>query len=155
MNYCVVFVWGEKLGWPRTLFIILLTFYIFKVKPKTRLLNGLILMSFDLHSTGQNRFHSNLMKTSGYFHLTNFNPDLLDTAKVKHISLMKQEYISYWQHTLQHSQNLEFYRLFKKDHTPCSCLHLTRNTCKRRALRTFARKSPNIDFSIKSLLQLG
>ena len=23
---CVVFVWGEKLGWPRTLFIILLTF---------------------------------------------------------------------------------------------------------------------------------
>ena len=24
MNYWVVFVWGEKLGWPRTLFIILL-----------------------------------------------------------------------------------------------------------------------------------
>ena len=24
MNYCVAFVWGEKLGWPRTLFIILL-----------------------------------------------------------------------------------------------------------------------------------
>ena len=24
LNYCVVFVWGEKLGWPRTLFIILL-----------------------------------------------------------------------------------------------------------------------------------
>ena len=23
---CVVFVWGEKLGWPRTLFIILLLF---------------------------------------------------------------------------------------------------------------------------------
>ena len=22
---CVVFVWGEKLGWPRTLFIILLS----------------------------------------------------------------------------------------------------------------------------------
>ena len=24
LNYCVAFVWGEKLGWPRTLFIILL-----------------------------------------------------------------------------------------------------------------------------------
>ena len=24
LNYWVVFVWGEKLGWPRTLFIILL-----------------------------------------------------------------------------------------------------------------------------------
>ena len=21
MNYCVAFVWGEKLGWPRTLFV--------------------------------------------------------------------------------------------------------------------------------------
>ena len=25
LNYWVVFVWGEKLGWPRTLFIILLS----------------------------------------------------------------------------------------------------------------------------------
>ena len=50
-----------------------------------------VLMSFDLHS-GKNSFHLNLIKMSEYFHLTNFNPDLLDTAKVKHIiSLMKQE----------------------------------------------------------------
>ena len=65
------------------------------------------------------------MKMSEYPHLTNFNPDLLDTIKVKHIiSLMKQEYISYWQHTFQHSPKLEFYRIFKKDYTSCSCLAL-------------------------------
>ena len=35
---------------------------------------------------------------------------------------MKQEYISYWQNTLQHSQKLEFYRSFKTDHTSSSYL---------------------------------
>ena len=47
---------------------------------------------------------------------------------------MKQEYVSYWQHTLQHSRKLEFYRIFKTDYTPSSCLDLTRNTSERRAL---------------------
>ena len=32
---CVVFVWGEKLGWPRTLFIILLTFKCARSRCKT------------------------------------------------------------------------------------------------------------------------
>ena len=35
---------------------------------------------------------------------------------------MKQEYISYWQNTLQHSQKLEFYRSFKTDHISPSYL---------------------------------
>ena len=47
---------------------------------------------------------------------------------------MKQEYISYWQNTLQHSQKLEFNRSFKTDHTPSSYLDLTRGTAGRRAL---------------------
>ena len=47
---------------------------------------------------------------------------------------MKQEYISYWQNTLQHSQKLEFYRPFKTDHTSSSYLDLTRGTAGRRAL---------------------
>ena len=29
---CVVFVWGEKLGWPRTLFIILLLLYLSSIQ---------------------------------------------------------------------------------------------------------------------------
>ena len=62
-------------------------------------------MSLGLHSAGKNSFHSNLMKMSEYFNLNNFNPYLLDTAKIKHfVCLMKQKYISYWQQALQHSQ---------------------------------------------------
>ena len=44
--------------------------------------------------------------------LPDFNPDLLDMVK-SYVSSMKQEYISYWKNTLQHSQNLEFYHKVK------------------------------------------
>ena len=92
-------------------------------------------MSFDLHCNGRNTFHSHLMNMSEYFKLPDFNPDLLDIAMVKsYVSSMKQEYISYWQNTLQHSQKLEFYRSFKTDHTSSSYLDLTRGTAGRRAL---------------------
>ena len=75
------------------------------------------------------------MKMTDYFNLTNFNPDLLDTSKIKHIiRLMKHEYISYWQNALQQSQKLEFYRIFKTQYIPSNCLDLTRNTSERRVL---------------------
>ena len=65
------------------------------------------LMSLGLHSTGKNSSHSNLMKMSEYFNLSNFNPDLLDAAKIKHfVSLMKQKYISYWQQAFQYFQKI-------------------------------------------------
>ena len=48
-------------------------------------------------------------------------------------SSLKQECISYWQNTLQHSQKLEFYRSFKSDHTSSSYLDLARGTAGRRA----------------------
>ena len=55
---------------------------------------------------------------SEYFNLPEFNTDLLDTAIVKNsVVLMKQEYISYWQNTLHHSQILEIFRSIKSDHT--------------------------------------
>ena len=66
---------------------------------------------------------------SEYLKLRDFNPDLLDIAIVKsYVSSMKQEYISYWQNTLQHSQKLEFYRSFKTDHTSSSYLDLATGT---------------------------
>ena len=94
------------------------------------------LMSLGLHSTGKNSFHSiNLMKMSEYFNLNNFNPDLiLDTAKIKHfVSLMKQKYISYWQQALQHSQKLEFYKIFQKEYAPSNYLDVTTRISERRA----------------------
>ena len=46
---------------------------------------------------------------SGYLKLRDFNPDLLDIVIVKsYVRSMKQEYISCWQNTLQHSQKLQF-----------------------------------------------
>ena len=36
------------------------------------------------------------------------------------------EYKSYWQNTPQHSQNLEFYRSFKTDHTTSKLLKLNK-----------------------------
>ena len=61
------------------------------------------------------------MNMSEYFKLPDVNPDLLDIAMVKsYVSSMQEEYILYWQNTLQRSQKLEFYRSFKTDHTPYS-----------------------------------
>ena len=103
-------------------------------KDEESLVKQAFLMSFDLHCNGKNSFHSHLMNMSEYFQLPDFNPDLLDIAMVKsYVSLMKQEYISYWQN-FQHSQELEFYRSFKTDHTLFSYLDLTRGTAGRRAL---------------------
>ena len=72
---------------------------------------------------------------SEYFKLPDFNPDLLDIAMVKsYVSSVTQEYISYWQNTLQQAEKLEFYRSFKTDHTSSSYINLTRGTAGRRAL---------------------
>ena len=93
------------------------------------------LISFDLHCNGKNSFHSHLMNVSEYFKLPDFNPDLLDIAMVKsYVSSMKQEYISYWQNTLQHSQKLQFYRSFKSNHNTSSYLDLTGGAAVGRAL---------------------
>ena len=75
------------------------------------------------------------MKISEYFNFGNFSLDLVDTAKVTmFIQLMKQKYISYWQHTLQHSQKLEFYRSFKNEYATSGYLELTRRVSDRRTL---------------------
>ena len=68
-------------------------------------------------------------------HNSNLSKLILDIATIKScVSSMKQEYISYWQNTLQHSQKLEFYRSFKTDHTSSRYLDLTRGPAWRRAL---------------------
>ena len=98
-------------------------------KDEESLVKQALLMSFNLHCNGKNSFHSHLMNKSEYFKLSDFNPDLLDIAMLKsYVSSMKQEYILYWQNTLQHSQKLEFYRSFKTDHISSSYLDLARGT---------------------------
>ena len=70
---------------------------------------------------------------SEYFKLPDFNPDLLDIMVNSYVSLMKQEYISYWQNTLQHSQKLKFIDLLKPIIPQCY-LDVTIGTAGRRAL---------------------
>ena len=75
------------------------------------------------------------MKISEYINFGNFSPDFVNTAKVTmFLQLMKQKYISYWQHTLQHSQKLEFYRSFKNEYVTFSYLELTSRISDRRTL---------------------
>ena len=81
------------------------------------------------------------MNMSEYFKLPDFNPDLLDIMVKSYVSLMKQEYISYWQNTLQHSQKLEFIDLLKPIIPQCY-LDLTRGTAGRRATNQ-QRKTTN------------
>ena len=61
--------------------------------------------------------YHNLMKISEYYYLPEFDPDNLSEAKIKHyIHIIKQKYITYWQHTILHSKKLQFYSLFKHDY---------------------------------------
>ena len=78
---------------------------------------------------------------SEYFNLSHFEPDLLDTAKIKHFVSLWNETEIYFilatspgQQTLQHSQKLEFYQIFKIEYAPSHYLDLTTRTSERRVL---------------------
>ena len=120
----------------------ILNYILYKIiqsKDEESFVKQAFLISFDLHCNGKNNFHSHLMNMSAvntlrFLHLTS---DLLDIAMVKsYLSSMKQEFLSYRQNTLQHSQKVEFYRSFKSNHTTSSYLDLTRGTAGGRALVT-------------------
>ena len=56
-----------------------------------------------------------------------FNCNLLNKCKIKqYVDLMQKKYISYWNHTLQHSQKLNFYYKIKTNYSPSAYLDLTR-----------------------------
>ena len=75
------------------------------------------------------------MEMSEYFNLSHFDPDLLETAKIKlFVRIMKQKDISYWQQTLQNFQKLEFYQIFKIEYALSHYLDQTTRTSERRAL---------------------
>ena len=63
--------------------------------------------SLELHCNGKNSFYNNLMKISEYHDLPDFHPNSSSEAKIKHyIDIIKQKYITYWQHTTHHSKQL-------------------------------------------------
>ena len=51
-----------------------------------------------------------------------------------YIDIIKQKYITYWQHAIHHSKKLQFYSLFKHDYKISSYLDLIRNSGNRKDL---------------------
>ena len=65
-------------------------------------------ISVDLYHNGQNSFYSNL-KMTDYHDFPGFNCNLLNKCKIKqYVYLMQKKYLSYWNHSLQHSQKFNF-----------------------------------------------
>ena len=59
----------------------------------------------------------------------------LNKCKIKqYVDLMQKKYISYWNHTLQHSQKLNFYFKIKTNYSPSAYLDLTRKNPSRKTL---------------------
>ena len=72
-------------------------------------------ISVDLCHSGQNSFYSSLKKMTDYYDFPGFNCNLLNKCKIKqYVDLMQKKYITYWNHTLQHSQKLNFYYKSKR-----------------------------------------
>ena len=70
-----------------------------------------------------------------YYDLPDFDPYNFCEAKIKHYTdIIKQKYITYWQHTIHHSKKLQFYSLFKHDYKISSYLDLIRNSANRKDL---------------------
>ena len=40
---------------------------------------------------------------------------------------MKEKYVSFWRHNLEHSKKLEFYKVVKDEYSTSDYLHLLRN----------------------------
>ena len=91
--------------------------------------------SLEVHYSGKNSFYHSLIKISEYYELSDFDPNNLSEAKIKHyIDIIKQKYITYWQHTIHHSKKTQFNSIFKHDDKISSYLDLTRNSTNRENL---------------------
>ena len=91
--------------------------------------------SLEVHYSGKNSFYHSLIKISEYYDLSYFDPNNLSETKIKHyIDIIKQKYITYWQHTIHHSKKTQFNSIFKHDDKISSYLDLTRNSTNRENL---------------------
>ena len=70
-----------------------------------------------------------------YYNFPDLNCSLLNECKIKEfVDLMQKKYISYWNHTLQHSQKLNFYHKIKANYSAPAYLDLTRKNPPRKTL---------------------
>ena len=96
------------------------------------------LMSKNLHSINNSGFYSNFMNLIEHYHLPNFDPQSLDNDRIqRYITNMKEKYISFWRHSLEHSRKLEFYKVFKEEYSTSDYLQQLKNFDERRNLVKF------------------
>ena len=70
-----------------------------------------------------------------YYNFPDLNCNLLNECKIKqYVDLMQKKYISYRNHTLQHSQKLNFYCKIKTNYSSPAYLDLTRKNPSRKTL---------------------
>ena len=70
-----------------------------------------------------------------YYNFPDLNCSLLNECWIKEfVDRMQKKYISYWNHTLQHSQKLNFYHKIKTNYSPPAYLDLTRKNPSRKTL---------------------
>ena len=96
------------------------------------------LLSKNLHSINNSRFYSNFVNLIEQYHLSSLDPESLDNNRIRRYTTnMKEKYISFWRHSLEHSKNLEFYEVFKDEYSTSDYLHQLRNFFGRRNLVKF------------------
>ena len=94
-----------------------------------------LVMSKNLHSINNSGFYSNFINMIEQYHSTNVDLESFDNDTVKRYSTyMKEKYIYFWQHTVEHSKKLEFYKVFKDEYSTSDYLHQVRNFNERRNL---------------------
>ena len=96
------------------------------------------LMSKNLYSITNSGFYSNFINLIEHYHLPNFDPESLDNDRIqRYTTNMKEKYISFLRHSLEHSRKLEFYKVFKDEYSTSDYLQQLRNFNERRNLVKF------------------
>ena len=76
------------------------------------------LMSKHLHSINNSGFYSNFMGMLEKYYSSDLNPENFSNETIRQIETnMKNKYLRFWQHNLEHSKKLEFYKVFKNEYS--------------------------------------
>ena len=95
-------------------------------------------MSNNLHSVNNSGFYSTFMNRVEQNNPSTLDPDCLGIDKMKrYTNTMKEKYISFWRHSLEHSKKLEFYKVFKDEYSTSDYLYQITNFSERRNLVKF------------------
>ena len=96
------------------------------------------LMSKHLHVINNSSFYSNFMGMLEKYYSSDLNPENFSNETIRQIETnMKNKYLRFWQHNLEHSKKLDFYKVFKNEYSSSNYLTHLRNFPDRRNLVKF------------------